>query len=397
VLTEAVILAGGEASRLGPLAAETPKPLLSVAGRPFIDHVLWNLRRFGVSRVVLATGRLGAQVEAHVGDGSAFGLEVAYAPEPEPLGTGGALALAARAVTTDDVLVLNGDTIFDVNYLDLAVLRRDSGAPAALALRHVADCGRYGSAALAAGRVVSFAEKTAEGPGLVSGGVCVFSRAVLDRLPEGRSSLETGLLAELAASGQLAGRAYGGTFIDIGVPDAFAEASEVVAAWRHKPAVFFDRDGVLNEDLGHVHSPDRFRWIEGAVEAVKRVNDSGRLAIVVTNQAGIGRGMYSEEEFAVFCSWIAGQLAQRGAHIDATYYCPHHPTEGVGAYHVVCDCRKPEPGMLTRAIREWDVDVPESVLIGDKDGDLAAAAAVGVRGVRYLGGDLDEVVARALG
>ena len=126
----------------------------------------------------------------------------------------------------------------------------------------------------------------------------------------------------------------------------------------------------------------------GAREAVKLANDAGWLVIVVTNQAGIGRGLYTEEEFAAFTRWISDRLAEAGAHIDATYYCPHHPVHGQGRYLVACDCRKPAPGMLERAIAEWDVDVSRSWVIGDSQSDLEAARAVGLGATLFDGTDL---------
>jgi D,D-heptose 1,7-bisphosphate phosphatase len=397
VLKEAIVLAGGEATRLGPLAADVPKSLMPVAGRPFVDHLVWNVARFGIRRLVFAVGRHGEKLVEHVGDGSALGVEAVFAREPEPLGTGGALALAAADTAGDEVLVLNGDTLFDLNYLDLSLARRERDAPVAVALRRVPDASRYGAVTLDGTAVASFGEKAGSGPGLVNGGAYVFTRAALDALPEGRWSLETGLLEPLAAQGRLAGRAYEGTFVDIGIPDTLSRAQEIVAAWRCKAAVFLDRDGVLNVDHGHVHDPAGFEWVPGAREAVKLVNDAGLLAIVITNQAGIGRGLYTEDRFLAFSRWVDDRLAEAGAHLDATYHCPHHPTAGTGEYLTECDCRKPAPGMLLEAIRDWDVDAGASVMIGDKPHDLAAARAAGVRGLLFEGGDLEVFVREALG
>jgi len=127
------------------------------------------------------------------------------------------------------------------------------------------------------------------------------------------------------------------------------------------------------------------------------LNDVGWLVVVITNQAGIGRGKYTEAEFEQFSAWIDDRLAEGGAHVDAVYHCPHHPTAGVGEYRVACDCRKPGPGMLLAAIAEWEPDVERSFLLGDKESDVQAAEAAGVRGVLYTGGDLREVVSGLIG
>jgi D-glycero-D-manno-heptose 1,7-bisphosphate phosphatase len=145
---------------------------------------------------------------------------------------------------------------------------------------------------------------------------------------------------------------------------------------------------VLNVEGNHVFRPTEFEWIAGAPAAVKWLNDHGYLAIVVTNQAGIGRGLYTEAEFLEFTRWINEQLGQVGAHIDATYYCPHHPSEAVGPYRVACECRKPAAGLLRRALAEWEVDATRSLMIGDSTSDLLAAEAVGIRAVLFPGGNL---------
>jgi len=164
-----------------------------------------------------------------------------------------------------------------------------------------------------------------------------------------------------------------------------------------KPAAFLDRDGVLNRDSGYVWRREDFHWLPGAERAVKRLNDAGYLVFVVSNQAGVARGLYRPEDVEALHRWVNGELGKSGAHIDAFYYCPHHPSEGQGAYRVVCDCRKPAPGMLLRAMREWPVDRGQSFMIGDKEIDMEAAKAAGVRSLIFDGGDLDALVRSALG
>ncbi len=397
MLREAVVLAGGRGTRLGGLTGQVPKPMLDVAGVPFVEHVVWNLARHGIKRICISSGYLSEAVTSVLEDGRRLGVEILHSVEDEPAGTGGALALAAEHLADDVFVVVNGDTLFDVNYLDLALLLASaSDAQAALALRRVGDAARFGSVTLSGDRVTRFAEKSAEGEGLVSGGVYVLRASALEALQPGPSSLESDLFPELVAAGRALGREYDGFFIDIGVPAEFERAQADVSSWRRKPALFLDRDGVLNEDLGHVHTPKEFRWIPGARQAVKHANDAGWLVIVITNQAGIGRGLYSEEEFAAFTAWIDGELAHAGAHVDATYYCPHHPVHGQGSYLVACDCRKPAPGMFERALADWDVDVSRSVMVGDSDSDLQAAQAAGIGACRFDGADLLHTVRLAM-
>ena len=391
MLRQAVVLAGGLGTRLGELTRSNPKPMLSVGGRPFLEYVVWNLRRHGITRLVFCVGYLAERIMKHFGDGSRFGVAIEYVVEREPAGTGGALLLA-RPRLDEEFLVLNGDTLFDLNYLDLGLLLEETGAVAAVALRRVLDATRYGRVRLHGSLVIGFDEKGAGGPGLVSGGVYVLRRAALDRLPGVPSSLERDLFPALAAARSLVGRAYGGFFLDIGVPESLREAQSAVPRWRQKPAVFLDRDGVLNEDRGYVRRPEDFVWVQRAPEAVKWLNDRGYLVIVVTNQAGIARGYYTEEDFCGLMEWVQAELRRRGAHLDAVYHCPHHPEEGRGPYLAACDCRKPAPGLIRRALEEWDVDVARSLMIDDREENLAAARALGIRDAVFRGGNLLEFV-----
>ena len=156
-----------------------------------------------------------------------------------------------------------------------------------------------------------------------------------------------------------------------------------------RPAVFFDRDGVLNHDAGYVHTPEAFAWTDEAVEAVRQVNDAGWLAFVVTNQSGIARGYYGPEDVTRLHQWMQHELGRHGAHIDAYYYCPHHPEARVEAYrHPDPPDRKPNPGMILRALGEWPVDLPRSIMVGDKASDLEAARRAGLRSLHFTGGDL---------
>ena len=162
-------------------------------------------------------------------------------------------------------------------------------------------------------------------------------------------------------------------------------------------AIFFDRDGTLNVDVDYLHDPADFVWTTGAIDALRWVHAHGYLAIVVTNQSGVARGYFPESDVTRLHDWMNAELRKHGTHIDAFYYCPHHPEAKIPAYRKDCDCRKPAPGLLLRALREHDIDPAVSLMIGDAPRDIACAARAGVRGVLYEGGDLCELVQRALG
>ena len=157
-------------------------------------------------------------------------------------------------------------------------------------------------------------------------------------------------------------------------------------------AVIFDRDGVLNADVGYAHRPDQIEWVEGALEAVKAVNAAGLFAFVATNQSGVGRGYYDEAAVERLHAWMGAEVAAAGGRIDAFVFCPHHPEAPLEAYRRDCDSRKPGPGMIRSLLARFPVDPARTVMIGDRDSDLAAAAAAGIEGMLFEGGSLLDLV-----
>jgi D-glycero-D-manno-heptose 1,7-bisphosphate phosphatase len=157
-----------------------------------------------------------------------------------------------------------------------------------------------------------------------------------------------------------------------------------------RPAVFFDRDGVLNKDIGYLFESDRLVWVDGACHAVKTVNDLGYFAFVVTNQSGVARGLYDEAQVLALHRWMAEELAKVGAHIDAFEYCPYHPEGTVERYRRVSHRRKPGPGMINDLLERFPVDTERSFLVGDQPSDLEAARAAGLKGYLFTGHNLQE-------
>ena len=150
-----------------------------------------------------------------------------------------------------------------------------------------------------------------------------------------------------------------------------------------RAAAFLDRDGVLNVDLGYVHRPEQLEWIAGAPESVRLLNEAGYYVFVITNQSGVARGFFDEAAVKSFHAHMQKGLAEQGAHVDAFYYCPHHPQGTVKQFTMACGCRKPRTGLLEQAAREWPIDKSTSFFIGDKDHDMAAAAAFNIRGIKF--------------
>lgn len=393
-MRQAVILVGGKGTRLGGLAQNTPKPLLPIDGdRRFLDYLVENIARHGVREILMVAGHLGEQVEARYHGRKIGDCELVVVREPEPAGTGGALFHVKERL--DPVFLMsNGDSFFDFNYLALAEALGpdDLGA---LALRHVDDARRYGAVEHRDGRIQNFREKDAslQGGAWISGGVYLLRRSILDLLGALPCSIEAEVFPQAVAAARMGCAAFEGYFLDIGLPETLQQGRDELPRVRRRPAVFLDRDNTLNIDAGYTHRIEDLRWTPGAVEAIRAINDAGWLALVVTNQSGVARGLYSEDQVRAFHANMQAELARAGAHIDDFYHCPFHPDAIVEAYRDADHpWRKPNPGMLLQALADWPVDMTRSVMIGDQDSDLDAAGRVGLRGLKYDGGALDQIV-----
>jgi D-glycero-D-manno-heptose 1,7-bisphosphate phosphatase len=399
-LRQCAILAGGLATRLGTITREVPKPVLEIGERPFLAWQMRELQRFGVEEFVVLTGHLSRVVQDVMEDAAAAlpkPARLVFTEEPVRAGTAGALRHALPHLD-EKFLLCNGDSVFNTN---LAALLRDAAADgpdvlARLMLADLADASRYGTVRLDGDRITAFAERPAPGqPGTINAGIYAMTRAIIDRCPE-IGSLERDVLPALAAEGALRGTRGHGYFVDIGMPEDLERARHELPAVLSRPALFLDRDGVLNHDHGYVGFVEHWDWVDGALDAVKLATDLGWHVFIVTNQSGIARGLYTEDNAKDLLAWVSDQARLHGGTIDDWRYCPYHPEGTVPEYRRQSDWRKPGPGMIKSLIDDWQLAPGSCIMVGDQQSDAEAAEAAGIRSALFRGGNLRDFIAPLL-
>lgn len=404
---KAVIMAGGKGTRITSVARDIPKPMIPIKGKPVLEHELECLREQGFTDVILTVSHLGHVIMDYFGDGSGispatgkpFGVKIEYFVEEDPLGNAGAL-FRLKDKLTEDFLLLNADAIFDVDFSRLLAWHRKKGGLATL-FTHP-NSHPYDSGLIVAdenGAVTRWLTKEDERPqwyrNRVNAGLHVLSPVLLEtRLDTPRIDLDRQLLKPLAGTGKMYCYDSPEYVRDMGTPERYEGvcrdyASGLVRArnLRNKQrAVFLDRDGTINRYVGFLRDIEQFELLPGVAEAIRRINASGYLAIVVTNQPVIARGEVTREQLREIHNKMETLLGREGAYVDALYYCPHHPDRGypgeVTELKIECDCRKPRPGLLIRAAADYNIDLANSWMIGDSDSDVQAGQAAGCRTIR---------------
>ena len=402
----AVIMAGGKGTRIASVARDIPKPMLPIEGVPVLERELECLCSQGFTEVILTVGHLKDAIINYFGDGSGlspatgkpFGVKIDYFEETEPLGNAGAL-YELRNRLTEDFLLLNGDAIFDVDFNRFVDAHRRMGGLATL-FTHP-NSHPYDSGLIIAdkdGAVLEWLTKEDERPkwykNRVNAGLHVLSPKLFEVRPDTpKVDLDRQILKPLAGTGKLFCYDSPEYVKDMGTPERYVAVCEdfhrgVVTAknLRNKQrAVFLDRDGTINKYVGFLRKPEDLELLPGAAEAIKKINESGYLAIVVTNQPVIARGEVTVEQLDEIHNKLETLLGQEGAYLDAIYYCPHHPDKGfpgeIPELKIDCDCRKPKPGMLLKAAEDFNIDLSQSWMIGDDERDMEAGKAAGCRTV----------------
>lgn len=400
-----VIMAGGRGTRISSVASDIPKPMIKINGKPVLEHEIVNLREQGFTDIILTVGHLGNIITDYFGDGSKFGVNIEYYIEETPLGNAGAL-FKIRDKLTDDFLLLNADAVFDIDFRRFVEFHKSHGGLVTLFTHpnsHPYDSGIV--IADGNGVVLQWLAKEDDRPDYyknrVNAGLHVISPKVLDiDISTEKVDLDRQVLKPLAGTGKMYVYDSPEYVKDMGTPDRYESVcrdfseGKVKARNLHnkQKAVFLDRDGVINKYVGFLRNIDDFELLDGVSKAIRKINESGYLAIVVTNQPVIARGEVSFAELTEIHNKMETLLGEDGAYLDAIYFCPHHPDKGfdgeIPELKFDCDCRKPKPGMLIKAAKKFNIDLTKSWMVGDSDSDIMAGKNAGCSTV--LIGESDE-------
>lgn len=404
-----VISAGGKGSRIASVAKDIPKPMLCVNRRPVLEHELINIRNQGFSDVIITIGHLGQIIKDYFGDGTNLGINIKYYEEAIPLGTAGAL-YDLKDQLTDDFLLLNGDSIMDIDFNRMIKFHRSKSADVTL-LTHPNNH-PYDSALIItepnSSRVKQWLNKEDRRTvykNRVNAGVHIINPKVLDGIGPGKRDLDREILQPFVSKGKVFAYDSPEYIKDMGTPERlkmvcndFKMGKVQAKNLRNKQkAVFLDRDGTLNVDKGYITKCEDIELMDGVSEALRIINESGYLAIVITNQPVIARGTCSLEELEKIHNMLETKLGKEGAYLDDIFICPHHPDKGyVGErleYKVKCSCRKPQPGLLLGAAEKYNIDLSKSFMVGDSIRDVIAGNRAGCTSI-YIGNEAIDQLCR---
>lgn len=410
---QVVVLMGGLGTRLKDYTKECPKALVDVCGRPFFDYQLDLLAAWGFHKFLFLIGYRAGMIEEHYGDGSSRGISIKYSYDGEKLlGTGGAVR-RAYDLLEDDFLLIYGDSFMDIDYAE-TVYRyyrgKSEGSRALMTVLRNNNRFDRSNVVMDGSRLVLY-DKHDPTPDMeyIDYGVCMYERSLFKDFGEDEVFDISVIQHDLSVKGEMVAQTVTKRFYEIGSPESLAEFSRYVTGRFNEshPAVFLDRDGVINEivwndDIDQLDSPmklSQFKFLPGAAEAIRTFREKGYYVFIVTNQPGAAKGKTDLATLYDINTYMISTLADEGAEIDDLFMCPHYTKELPMTKEKFlirkCDCRKPEPGLIYRAMRKYNIDMTRSYMIGDSCTDIAAGAAAGL--ITVFIGDMKCDMCKRLG
>jgi histidinol-phosphate phosphatase family protein len=400
----AVILAGGRGTRLGKTTAEVPKPMLPIGGIPILEHQIKLLKKYGIRDVIILSGYRSDVIKDYFRDGGNYGVTIKYVIDREPLGTAGSIKEIQNCLKRP-FFVLYGDVMINMDLKKLLRFHRSKRGVCTLVV-HPNDH-PYDSDLVdidSNGRIVSFHRKPHDENryyrNLVSAAVYIMSPHVLNHVDRGvNTDFGKDLFPDLVEKENLYGYLTAEYLKDAGTKERLQRVSddyncgmvERFNSDRPRKAVFLDRDGVINEQVHLLHKIEDFKLLPTAISAIRKINYSEYLAIVITNQPVVARNLCTITDVEEIHKKMDTLLGRGGAKLDAVYFCPHHPDRGYPEenpeYKVACECRKPNTGMIKMAKEDFNIDLHGSFIVGDSSRDIECGKNVGMKTIAVRTGD----------
>lgn len=398
---KAVIQAGGKGTRVSSLTGDTiPKPMLEVDGYPILYHQIMNLKKSGITDILIIVGHLGHVIKDYFKDGKDLGLNIEYFEENplEPLGTAGALYYLKEKIK-DDYIFLLADVFIDIDFNRMINFHKEKNASVTL-FTHP-NSHPFDSDLVVCddeNRVQGFDSKNNvrdyDYKNIVNAGIMIFGEETLNLINEPKKyNYEKDIVIPLIEKGKVYSYLSSEYAKDMGTPERYERVCKDYKNGlcnkrnliNKQKAIFLDRDGTINEYVGFLRKTDEMKLIDGASEAIKTINNSEYLCIVITNQPVIARGEVTISKLNDIHKRMETLLGHDGAYIDGLYYCPHHPDKGfdgeIKELKIECECRKPKIGMIMKAAKDFNIDLSESIMIGDSTLDIKMAENAGVKSV----------------
>ena len=366
-----VILVGGKGSRLKNLTKNKAKPLIVINDKPFLDYLIYYISSYNFKKIFLLCSYKLNQFFNRYHKKKILGVNIYCIREKKPLGTAGAL-LNLKNRVKGDFFLFNGDSYFPINLDSFYKFSKSENSIISLACtKNLNYKSNKKITNISIKNHKIFFQKFHSN--IMNGGIYFIKNKFLKLLKKKKSSIENDHINQLIKKKQISGKLYNKYFIDIGIKKNLIYAKKTLIKNFSTKVAFLDRDGVINKDNGYVHQISKFVFLKGVKKGLKILSKNKYLIIIVTNQSGIGRKLYSENDFKKLSKYMCKIISKAGSNIDDIYYCPHHPSKAFGTYKKNCNCRKPKPGMILEAIKNWSVNKNKSFMIGDKNSDKIAA------------------------
>lgn len=404
---QAVIMAGGKGTRLTSITKdEIPKPMVPVCGKPLLLWQIDELKKNGISDIVMIIGHLGHKIEEYFGDGQAFGVHISYIREEMPLGTAGAFYYLKELIREQYFLLVFGDVYFSIDIERMEKFHLNKNSCATLFVHpnsHPVDSDLV--VLDSQDKIVHFDSKNNVRDywydNCVNAGFYILDKSVCDYVaaPE-KLDLEKDILMKMVASGKdIYGYRSPEYIKDCGTVERITQTQKDISNGfieqkclkNKQKCIFLDRDGTINQFKGLVWKEDDFILEESASDAIKAINQSGWLGIIVTNQPSVARGLCDVEDIELIHKKMTTLLGQNGVYLDDILFCPHHPDKGYPEenpdYKIVCSCRKPKTGMIESAAEKYNIDIAQSWMIGDTTVDIQTGKNAGLKTALVLTGE----------